>query len=571
MSLPTAEELFYKLYDYAVDVSTGKQVAGKKHIHAANRFLSDIQKAQDDPEGFAYYFDIEELEQFNRWASLFKHTKGVLANKNIELTPFQLFLAANIFCWKKKSDDKRRYRKAYVQLGRKNTKSQMLAIISSYVTFLSNQTEETYISGWTSEQSKIVYDEILAQIRRVTFLKDKYSDSYHRIRHLKTNSVIRALSKEARKQGEGLNPSLAILDEYHTHLTSEIMEALESGMGARDEPLVVIITTAGLDLNVPCKEEYDYCSNIIDPDNPVENERYFVLICEIDEGDDPFDESVWIKANPVAATYPQGIENIRDLALIARDKPSAMDSFLTKQCNIWVQSSEKGYLDQQKWASCLWKAPIELKGQKVYLGLDLATKHDLCSLGIVIPLENGRFFVDSHSFIPNESLEQRIKSDRAPFKQWIREGLLTTTDGAVTDYSYIIDHIEMLVRDKLWDVVENGYDPFDATYLSQEMSQMGYTMVEVKQNIATQHEPLTEFREKVLKREIEHNGNGLLSWAVGNAITVENTDARIKLSKSKSTERIDPLASIINAYSRAMYHEFKPNVERYIMSDDFGF
>lgn len=571
MKTPTAEELFYRVYDYAVAVSTGKQIAGKKHIHAANRFLNDIHKAQDDPDNYPYYFDIEELEQFNRWASLFKHSKGVLANQNIELTDFQLFLAGNIFCWKKKVDDKRRYRKAYVQLGRKNTKSQMLAIISSYVTFLSNQTEETYISGWTSEQSKIVYEEILSQIRRVPFLQDKYTDAYHRIRHLKTNSVIRALSREARKQGEGLNPSLAILDEYHTHLTSEIMEALESGMGAREEPLLVIITTAGLDLNVPCKEEYDYCAQIVDPDNPVENDRYFVLICEIDEGDDPFDEKVWIKANPVAATYPQGIQNIRDLAQIAKDKPSAMDSFLTKQCNIWVQSQEKGYLDQQKWASCLWEAPIDIKNRKVYLGLDLATKQDLCSLGIVIPLDNGRFFVDSHSFIPNESLEQRIQSDRSPFRMWLRQGLLTMTDGAVTDYSYIIDHIEKLARDNKWEVLEIDYDPYDATYLSQEMAQMGYTMVEVKQNIATQHEPLTEFREKVLKGEIIHNGNGLLSWAVGNAITVNNSDDRIKLSKSKSTERIDPLASVINAYSRAMYHEFKPDVEKYVMSDDFGF
>lgn len=571
MSLPTAEELFYKLYDYAIDVSTGKQVAGKKHIHAANRFLNDIQKAQDDPEGYAYYFDIFELEQFNRWASLFKHTKGVLANKNIELTPFQLFLAANIFCWKKKSDDKRRYRKAYVQLGRKNTKSQMLAIISSYVTFLSNQTEETYISGWTSEQSKIVYDEILAQIRRVAFLKDKYSDSYHRIRHLKTNSVIRALSKEARKQGEGLNPSLAILDEYHTHLTSEIMEALESGMGAREEPLLVIITTAGLDLNVPCKEEYDYCSNIIDPDNPVENERYFVLICEIDEGDDPFDESVWIKANPVAATYPQGIENIRDLALIAKDKPSAMDSFLTKQCNIWVQSQERGYLDLDKWSSCLWEAPIDVTNRKVYLGLDLATKQDLCSLGIVIPLGNGRFYVDSHSFIPNESLESRIQSDRAPFRQWLREGLLTMTDGAVTDYSYIVDHIEKLARDNKWKVLEIGYDPHDATYLSQEMSEKGYTMVEVKQNIATQHEPLTEFQEKVLKKEAVHSGNGLLTWSIGNAITVNNSDDRIKLSKAKSTERIDPIASVINAFSRAMHGNETIDYNKMFLSKGFSF
>lgn len=562
--------LLERVYQYSIDVSQGKIIACKKHKQAVERFLKDLERSIYDEDCY-FYFDNNELEEFNEWASLFRHTKGVLAGQRIELTDFQLFIAANIFCFKRKDNDYRKISSVYIQLARKNAKSQLLAIISSYVAFLSDQVEEVYISGWMKEQSDIVYQEILKQLERVPSFKGKYKTSYNRIQHIKSGSIIRALSREARQFGEGTNPSLAILDEYHTHLTSEIMESLEEGMGARINPLSVIITTAGRNLNSPCKAEYDYCSKIIDPHNPVENENYFVLICELDEGDDPFDESLWVKANPIAATYPEGIEAIRKRAKKAKDAEDSMTSYLTKRMNIWVSAQESGYLDTAKWNNCLSTEKIDLKGRKVYLGLDLATKHDLCSLGIVIPLENGKFYVDSHSFCPSESLEERIKTDRAPFKKWLRQGLLTQTDGAVTDFSYILDHVEMLIRQYEWEVLEVCYDPHEASYFSQEMTEKGYTMVEVKQNIATQHEPLTEFREKVLKGEIIHNGNGLLTWAIGNAVTVSNSDDRIKLSKSKSTERIDPIAAVIDAYSQARFHEFKPDVEKYVMSDDFGF
>ncbi|AIC95450.1 terminase large subunit [Shouchella lehensis] len=562
--------LLERVYQYSVNVVEGNIVAGKKHRQAAARFLNDLERSIYDKDCY-FYFDNDELEEFNEWASLFKHTKGVIAGQHIQLTDFQLFLAANIICFKKKENNYRKISSVYIQLARKNAKSQFLAILSSYIAFLSDQVEEVYISGWMKEQSDIVYQEILKQLERVPSFAGKYKTSYNRIHHLKSGSIIRALSREARQFGEGTNPSLAILDEYHTHLTSEIMESLEEGMGARANSLSVIITTAGRNLNAPCKAEYDYCSKVVDPDNPVDNDSYFVAICELDEGDDPFDESLWMKANPIAATYPEGMESIRKRAKKAKDAADAMPSYLTKRMNIWVSAQEKGYLDLDKWSTCLWEAPIDITNRKVYLGLDLATKQDLCSLGIVIPLGNGRFYVDSHSFIPNESLESRIQSDRAPFRQWLREGLLTMTDGAVTDYSYIIDHIEKIVRDNKWKVLEIGYDPHDATYLSQEMSEKGYTMVEVKQNIATQHEPLTEFQEKVLKKEAVHSGNGLLTWSIGNAITVNNSDDRIKLSKAKSTERIDPIASVINAFSRAMHGNETIDYNKMFLSKGFSF
>lgn len=568
----SGQELYERVYDYAMDVIEGIQVAGKKHIYACQRFVNKLNKLSD--EDCPIYLDRKELESFDEWASLFKHTKGAISGQYIQLTDFQLFMAVNILCFKRKKDGLREIKSVYVQLARKNAKSQFLAIISSYIAFLSEEAEEVYISGWTREQSEMVYKEIIFQLRSAPALRDKYSNSKSskQITHIKSQSIIKALSREAKNFGEGSSPSLVIIDERHTHPSDEIVGALESGMGARPNGLSVSITTAGKHLNYPCKAEYDYCSKIVDPNNPIENDVYFVLICELDEGDDPYDENNWIKANPIQATHEAGIESIRHAAKLAKDQPNTEKevTFLTKNCNIWVQAAASSYMHMDKWAKCGSDEEIDLMNRKVWLGLDIATKRDLCSLSWVIPLENNKFYVDSHSFMPEEGLEKRISEDKAPFKQWVRQGLATPTDGSVVDFDYIIDHINNLVKKYNWKVQQIGYDQKEATMLSQKIGSK-YEMVEIGQSIAAQNEPLQYFRDQVTIGNIIHPKNGLLTWAVGNAVSVSNADEQIKLSKLKSTDRIDPLAAIIDAMSLGMYHEFTNNLNKHVLGDDFSF
>ena len=245
--------LVERLLNYCDDILEGNIKACKKHRNAVQRFYNDLAKIEN--EEYEYYFDVDELEDFYEWASMFKHTKGKLAGKFIELTDFQLFLCANIFCWKEKETGLRRFRKVYIQLARKNAKSQLLALIASYIAFLSHEQEEIYIGATTREQSQIVYNEILAQIGVVDDLKGKYTDSYGRVRTKRTGSIIQALSKEARKSGDGKNPSVGIIDEYHQHPDDGIYETLKTGMVARSQPLLVVITTAGLDIESPCYKD----------------------------------------------------------------------------------------------------------------------------------------------------------------------------------------------------------------------------------------------------------------------------------------------------------------------------
>lgn len=542
------EKLVTRLYEYSLDVTEGRITACKKHIAACKRFLLDLESEK-------FEFDVDELYKFYKWSKMFKHTKGKLAGKKIELTDFQLFVTANIFCWKYKDTGFRRIRKAYIQLARKNAKSQLLALISSYGGFLAKEQNEIYIAGWGREQSSIVYNEILSQIQACELLKGKYKDSYGRITHIKSGSVIMPLSKEAKKTGDGKNPSLAVIDEYHVHDTSEIYDVLLSGMVARPEPLIVIITTAGFNLNSPCFTEYQYVSNILDETSPIENDEYFVMVCELDKGDDIKDEKNWIKANPIVATYEEGMNFLRGELQAALDVPEKMRNYLTKNMNIWVDQKNNGYMPMDGWKKCGVDELPDLAGRECYIGIDLSSKIDLTSVGFIFPMEDGSYAVYSHSFMPEYTIAHRSKRDKVPYHLWREKGYITATDGAVIDYRYIQSYINKITKDRGWIVKEICYDPYNATQFAQEMESDGYLMVEVRQGVKSLSEPTKNFRELVLSGKIIHDKNPVLTWATGNAVTRQDSNENIMLDKDKSSNRIDPIAALMNAHTRAMLNK----------------
>ncbi|PFN14855.1 terminase large subunit [Bacillus cereus] len=546
----SAQSLYLRIYQYAIDIVDKKLPACKKHIRACELFLRDLNCIQDDK--FEYYFDIEELYRFYKWSSMFKHTKGVLAGQKIELVDFQLFVVANIFCWKRKDNDRRKIKKVYIQLARKNAKSQLLAIICSYECFLSKEQQEVYIAGWGRDQSSLVYNEVLSQIAVVHMLKGKFTDSYGKITHIKSGSIIKPLSKEARKTGDGTNPGVSVIDEYHAHDTSEIYDVLISGMVARPEGLMVVITTAGFDLSKPCFTEYQYVSKILDPNLPVENEEYFVMICELDEGDDIKDERNWVKANPIVANYEEGLKFLRSELQIALDVPEKMRNFLTKNMNIWVDMKDSGYMDMSKWNDC-GDDNLQLKdfeGHEAILGIDLSAKIDLTSLGIIIKAD--KYNVFSHSFMPEDSMREKVKKDKVRYDLWHEQEYITATPGSVVDYNFIKTYIKNLEEEYGIIVKEICYDPWNASQFAQDLESEGYMMIEIRQGIGTLGEPTKNFREEVYSKNVVHDKNPVLDWAIGNAITKEDHNGNIMLDKAKSIERIDPIASLINAHVRAM-------------------
>jgi phage terminase large subunit-like protein len=540
------------MIDYCHDVLSGEIIACQKHKWACQRFLRDIEREGTDE--FPYIFDEEKALRFLKWMTLFKHTKGKLAGQHIKPHPIQIFVFGNIYGWVHKDTGLRRFKKAYWQVARKNAKSQSLACVGSYEAFAFGESmAEVYIGATKTEQSKIVWNEIKAQIQGCDFLKGKYKIAYGKIEHLKSSSFIAALSKDAGKTGDGLNVQCGIIDEYHAHPTSEIYDVLVSGMGARPQPLMMIITTAGFELQHPCYSvEYQYVSKILDPNNPIENDEYFVMINELDKDDDIKDEKNWEKANPILCSYEEGVNFLRGELKAALDVPEKMRNFLTKNMNIWVDMKDNGYMDMSKWVDCGQDFDLSiLEGLECVVGVDLSSKIDLTSVGFEFK-KDGKYIVLSHSFMPEDTLDRKRKTDKVPYDLWVQQGWITTTPGAVVDYNFIKSYIKNFEQQYNVKVREICADPWNATQFMQDMEAEGYTVVEIRQGIQTLGGATKDFREQVYQGNVIHNNNPVLTWALSNAVTRQDANENIMLDKSKSTERIDPIAAILNAHVRAM-------------------
>lgn len=555
------------MIDYSHDVLDGEIVACQKHKWACERFLRDVER--EGTEDFPYIFDEAKAFRFIEWMSLFKHTKGKLQGQQIEPAPIQVFVFGNIYGWVHQETGLRRFRKAYWQVGRKNAKSQSLACVGSYEAMANGESmAECYIGATKAEQAKIVWNEIKEQLNGFPDLKGKYKVGYGKIHHLKSSSYIVPLSKDAGKTGDGLNVHCGIVDEYHAHPTSEIYDVLISGSGARSQPLMMIITTAGFELNHPCYSvEYKYISSILDPSVPIENEEYFVMVNELDKDDDVKNENNWEKANPILCSYKEGLDFLRGELKSALDVPEKMRNFLTKNMDIWVDQRDNGYMDMSKWRECGTDEIPDLTSEECYVGIDLSKKIDLTSVSFEFPLDDGRFVALSHSFIPEDTLAEKRQTDRVPYDLWIQQGWLTATPGAVVDYNFIMQYI--INKSKEWNIKEVCYDPYSATMLSQQMDAEGFTMVEIRQGIKSLSEPTKDFRELVYQKKIIHNNNPVLTWAMSNAVIRSDHNENIMLDKDKSTNRIDPAAALINAHVRAMVREVDLN--SHILSGGFSF
>ncbi|TCZ76169.1 terminase large subunit [Paenibacillus albiflavus] len=567
------------IIDYSRDVINGEIVACQKHKWACMRFLRDVERENTDE--FPYIFDEDKALRFLEWMTLFRHTKGILKGEKINPHEIQVFIFGNIYGWVHRSTSYRRFKYGYWQVGRKNAKSQSLACVGSYETAAMDEgMAEVYCAATKKDQAKIVWNEIDVMIKRCPELKDKFKTSYGVITHKNSQSIIKPLSKEDGKKGDGYNPQCGIVDEYHAHETTEMYDVIDSGMMARVQPLMMIITTAGEKLNNPCyRVEYEMVSKLLDPNNPIENDEYFAMVNELDKDedgnviDDIMDESVWEKANPIVCSYPAGRDNIRKRLKNAINAPEKMNDFLTKNLNVWVNGGANKYMRMDRWALCAVNPENlpELRGKECYVGIDLSSKIDLTSVSFVFPLEDGRVSVFSHSFMPEETLETKKRTDKVPYDLWEQQGWITKTPGAVVDYRFIEEYVQRMIDENGWVVKQICYDPYNATQFAQNMETKGFVMVEIRQGMKTLSEPTKNFREMVLEKKVIHDKNPVLAFALGNAVTEKDQNDNIMLSKKKSTQRIDPAAATINAHVQAMFDAVAADLNKHIMSEDFGF
>jgi phage terminase large subunit-like protein len=562
---------------YALDVVEGRRVAGKPEIQACQRHLDDLTR--QGGEDFPWIFDEAKANKIITWFGYCKHVKGPLAGQPIELEPFQQFDLGCIFGWVHPETGLRRFEKAYIQEARKNAKSTIMSGIALYL-MAGDQEEspEVYCAAVDKEQARIIYKDAKAMAQKSLDISKRLKIRDYMISHVSRGGELKALSKET-KNKDGLNPSGAIIDEYHAHDTSEIYDLLWSAWGQRAQALMAIITTAGFETNEnPCHKEYEYCKQIIA--RLVTNERYFVIIRELDPGDDEHNPAVWIKANPLRAATPAGLKKIKeqhDEAFSSKDS-AKIRNFRVKNLNIWVDEAEDSYIGDllPRWnelAISREEFATLTRGMKCLVGGDLSKKIDLTADAFLFALPDGRVAITAHGFMPSESVIKHEKTDKIQYRDWIKAGWATVTEGDATDYHAIETHIHDCELEHGWKVHEFAFDPYNATHFANDLANQGYTTVEIRQGVQTLSEPTKLFREMIAQRKIVHDGSPLLTWCLANAVTAQDSNENIKLSKKNAsdTKRIDLLAAGINAMVRIeALRETSRDLNSEILSEDWG-
>ena len=563
-----------EILEYAEDCIRHPEMNCRKHRWACERLIRDVKRANDRDPSFPYYWDEEEADRIVKWFAHLRHSKGILAGHPIDLTPWQRFRLCQLYGWRREEDGRRRFRKSFTEVGRKNAKSQEEAGVALYeiaVTATKNgEVAECYTAGTKRDQSKIVFSEAGLMLRG-SDLRTRFKVTRMEIVHIKTGSFIRPLSKEDGKTGDGTNPAVLIIDEYHQHQNTDFYDL---GIGSNTkEPLLMIITTAGRDLNCPCYiQEYKYCADVLNPDIDTENDEYLIDICELDPEDyanleDVGDESRWIKANPIRMTYSEGIEKIRGDYVVAKSMPEKMPGFLTKALNVWVQAKENGYMDMARWRACQSEISLEdLKGMPVYVGFDMSAKIDLTSIAFVIPIRSGEYdavgkeiiyyAIFSHSFIPTrEKLMEHVVKDRAPFDAWEMQGFITITDTPIVDQGAVMRYVLDTCTKYNLQIQCLCFDPANASKLMMDLSEEGYDVEEVFQSHKSLNESTQGFREQVYAGNILVPYNPVLNFAMANAVIRQN-QGLIKIDKDASRKRIDPVDATLCGFKLALYHEF---------------
>lgn len=560
------------LIKYSKKCISGEIISCQKHIWACQRFIDDVEKSAKDD--YQYYWDEEAAQNIVDWFALLRHSKGTLAGEPIVLTDWQKFRLCQLYGWKNKENGYKRFKKTFTEVARKNAKSQEEAGVALYeisvIATKNQETYEVYTAGVKRDQSKIVFNEADLMLRGSP-LRDKFKITRDAITHVKTGSFIKALSKDDGKSGDGTNPAGLILDEYHQHPTTEFYDL---GLGSNTkESLLMIITTAGVDLTYPCYvTEYTYCSRVLDPNSDVQNEEYLIDICELDKEDyenidNIGNEDNWKKANPIRMSYPEGVNKIRGEYKIAKEIPEHMTSFLTKCMNIWVQATENGFMDMEKWKKCEVKElPIDTRKHPVYVGFDMSAKIDLTSVSFVIPFLSGehdqtgkeivKYIVFSHSFIPNkEKLAERKARDKVDYDAWERTGFITVTNTPIVDQNAVMQYVLKTCEENEWDIQMLCFDPANASKLMQDMSNEGYDVEEIFQSHKALNEATQGFREQVYSGNILYLRNPVLNFAMSNAV-IRRNNGLIKIDKDAAKKKIDPVDATLCAYKLAMYHDF---------------
>jgi len=531
-------------------------VVGKYQRLAVERHLWDLETGEER----GIYFDQDSAEIMCSMFGGWQHTEGAqFAGKPLQLEPWQAFCIWSIFGWKRKSDGLRRFRRAYINVAAKAGKTTFMAALALLLAMADDPVEagaQVYVVATTLNQSRILYDQAVKFVEGCEYTRDS-SQIYkapHRIEWPENHSIVRPIVVGPNL--DGINAHAIIRDELHAfrEVHREGCGKLPSRMAARQQPLMIDITTAGSDASLLWEEEHRMACWVAESvtTKTVCDDTYFPFICTIDDGDDPFNEAVWIKANPslgVTVPYDYYLSQARR----AKELPTALSEFIRYQCNVKSSASSRAIMPEA------WERGNKLVQHTLWEegrgGVDLSRTRDFTSISACFPIRDAsgkttRWETISKSWVCSGG---RLRLDREPFRTWIYEGRLGVIEGDLILYDEIEE--EIVKWSEVYNVVQWAFDPNRAAELMNRLQARGIEVFPFTQTANKYNEPCERFQDECLAGNIIHGGDPVLAWQIGNLEYATGANGLVMPNKKNIASKIDAAVALIMAFQGCLFAE----------------
>jgi phage terminase large subunit-like protein len=532
---------------YMRAVLAGEIVACKWVILAVQRQVQDLERAQSD--AWPWVFDPVRAVRPCEFIELLPHIKGKWARDRrlIELNAWQSFILTTIFGWVHRETGLRRFRDVYLEIPRKNAKSTLSSGVALFMLTADGEPgAEIYSAATTKDQARIVFDDAKQMAERTPDMRTYLGLAImqHSITVAHTASSFKPLAAEGSTL-DGLNVHFCVLDELHAHKTRAVYDVIDTARGAREQPLLWNITTSGTDLSGICYERRTYTTKILE--RVIDDHSTFGIIYTIDDGDNPFVESSWAKANPnwLVSVLRDDMEAA---SRNAENSESSRNNFFTKRLNVWV-NGESAWMDMVAWAKCAEPTMSlgDFTGERCWMGLDLAQKKDFAALCLVF--KRGDVWHVCTRLYLNELAVQ--ESGNAHLSGWARAGHVVVTDGDITDFDVLAEDMRRYC--KLFDVQEIAFDPALSMYFAGKLIEEGLPLVEIAQRALFFTPPLIQVENLVHEKKLKFDGNPVMTWMVSNLVVkVSKFNELRSPTKERPENKIDGPMAMLMALGRAM-------------------
>lgn len=569
--------------EYEKSVLEGEIEAGRKLKKAVKRDQKDLRRVKR--KDFPYYFNNDLANQAINFVEILPTTSG----EPLKLEPFQKWLLSELFGWRKKKDDTRRFSECFISFSRKNGKSFLMACIASLYLLIENRPKmgrEILFTANTFQQAKISFDMFANGLQ---YLAKKSPSIRKRIKinnaevfDLESNS--HAICKASNTRSiDGYKSDLAIVDEYHLATSNEIKTTIKTGQVNSDNALLAVISTSGNNLNSPMYKDYTFASKVLD--GKLDADDLFIAIYEQDSKAEVLRAinipEVLEKSNPLlsnadrrAVMLPKLVNSIK----LSNEQHNMLPVYV-KNANLWLQARENSYITAKDWKKAIIEPP-NIQGLPVWFGVDLSKSGDLTSVSCCIPITNddsNYLYCDSHSWVATKyGLLEKEKRDQFNYTQGEKDGecSITKLKAGVINYDDVLNYMIDFVDKNRLNVQAVCYDPWSFDYLLSDFERLNWQLIEIRQGRRTLSMPTRSFREELFKGNIKHPDNKLLAYAVNNAVITYDRNQNMLIDKAKAQNKIDPLAALMNAYTIAsdnLQQDKLKHDSSYFMSDEFSF